>query len=166
MQNSRDYSTSIQLQRRASTEPWDPFAVNPVRRSLAAFILCTAAFVVPMALFPSNLEALSMVLFGWLAAIGMVMSFPIFLISLIELGWNSVSQRVHPSIDVLDLTPRVRNLLRRYGYHTIESVDRTHDDVFLLLSNFDPKALHEVRRAISVWKYLRWQEAGFPADWV
>ncbi len=166
MQHSRNYSTSLQLKQRAATEPWDPFAINPIRRSLASFAVCTAAFVVPMAFFPSNLEALSMVLFGWLAAIGMVMCFPIFLISVIELAWIRVSQRVHPSVDVLDLSPRVRHLLRRYGYDTIESVDCTHDDVFLLLSNFDPKALHEVRRAISIWKYLRWQEAGFPADWV
>lgn len=144
---------------------WDPFAVNPVRRSFVSFVTCTAAFILPMAVLPANLEALTMVLFGWLAAIGMVLSFPILLISLAETGWSYVSHRVHPSVDVLELSPRVRNLLRRYGYQTIDSVDRTSDDAFLMLSNFDPKALHEIRRAINLWKYRRWQEAGFPAGW-
>jgi len=106
-----------------------------------------------------------MVLVGWLAAIGMVLSFPILLMSLIELGWTTVSRRIHPSVDVLDLSPRVRNLLCRYGYQTIINVERTSDDAFLMLSNFDPKALREVRRAISLWRYRRWQEAGYPAGW-
>lgn len=165
MRNSRHYTTTLQLQRRAATAPWDPFAVNPVRRSLAAFIICASAFILPMALLPANLEALAMVLFGWLAAIGMVLTFPILLISLIEAAWTYVSHRVHPSIDQLDLSPRVRNLLNRYGYRTIDSIDRTGDEAFLMLSNFDPKALHEVRRAASIWNYRRWQDAGFPSDW-
>jgi hypothetical protein len=33
----------------------------------------------------------------------------------------------------------------------------------MLLPNMDPRALHEIRRAINIWKYQRWQEAGFPA---
>jgi hypothetical protein len=59
----------------------------------------------------------------------------------------------------------VRNLLRRYGYESIDHVDQTSDDAFLLLTNFDPMAVRELRRAISLWKYRRWQDAGFPADW-
>ena len=106
-----------------------------------------------------------MVLVGWLAAIVMVLTFPIFLISLIEMAWAYVAGRMYPSVDLLDVSPRVRNLLNRYGYRTIDSVDRTSDDAFLMLTNFDPKALREVRRASSVWHYRRWQDAGFPADW-
>jgi hypothetical protein len=155
----------MQLRRRAATAPWDPFAVNPVRRSFAAFVICSAAFIVPMAAFPENLEALTMVMFGWLAAIGMVLTFPIFLMSLAELAWAQVARRLYPSVDLLDVSPRVRNLLNRYGFRTIEGVDRTSDDAFLMLTNFDPKALHELRRAISIWKYRRWQDAGFPASW-
>ncbi len=165
MHSSRNYSTTLELQRRAATAPWDPFVVNPIRRSFAAFVLCTLAFVVPMALLPTDWAAVAMVLFGWLAAIGTVLTFPILLISIIEWGWTCVSHRVHPSVELLDLSPRVRNLLHRYGYCTIDGIDHTSDDAFLMLSNFDPKALHEVRRAISIWKYRRWQDAGFPADW-
>ncbi len=165
MNSSRHYST-MQLQRRVGNQPWDPFAINPVRRSLASFIVCAAVFIVPMALFPQNLEALTMVLFGWLAAIGMVMCFPIFLISVVELGWTHLSRRMYPSVDLLDVSPRVSNLLNRYGFRTIDSVDRCSDDGFLMLTNFDPKALHELRRAVSIWKYRRWQDAGFPAEWV
>ncbi len=107
-----------------------------------------------------------MVLFGWLAAIGMVLCFPVLLMSVAELAWKQISRRMYPSVDLLDLSPRVRNLLNRYGFRTIDSVDRCSDDGFLMLTNFDPKALHELRRAVSVWKYRRWQDAGFPADWV
>ena len=142
MDTSRHYSTSLQLQRGAGTQPWDPFAVNPVRRSLATFIFCSAAFIGPMAVFPPNLEAMAMVLFGWLAAIGMVLSFPILLMSLAELGWKHLARRLYPSVDLLDVSPRVRNLLNRYGFRTIDSVDRCSDDGFLMLTNFDPKALH------------------------
>ena len=165
MHSNKDYSTTLRLQQHAATAPWDPFAVNPVRRSLAAFIVSTSAFILPMVLFPASLEAMSMVLFGWLAAIGMVLTFPIFLMSVIEMVWDNVARRMYPSVDLLDVSPRVRNLLNRYGYRTIESVDQTSDDAFLMLTNFDPKALREVRRAISVWQYRRWQDAGFPADW-
>ncbi len=166
MHTSHQYSTTMKMQRQAGTQPWDPFAVNPVRRSLIAFIICSAAFIVPMAFFPQNLEAMSMVLFGWLAAIGMVLCFPVFLMSVAELAWKQIARRLYPSVDLLDLNPRVRNLLNRYGFRTIDSVDRCSDDGFLMLTNFDPKALHELRRAVSVWKYRRWQDAGFPADWV
>lgn len=166
MHTYRNYSATLQLQRRAAAAPWDPFAINPVRRSLAAFTIFTAAFILPMAVLPVDLEALTMVLFGWLAAIGMVLTFPVLVMSLIELGWTRIARRLYPSIDLLEISPRVRNLLNRYGFRTIDSVERTSDDAFLMLTNFDPRALRELRRAISIWKYRRWQDAGFPANWM
>jgi hypothetical protein len=27
----------------------------------------------------------------------------------------------------------------------------------------DARGVHEIRRAVNLWKYQRWQEAGFPA---
>jgi hypothetical protein len=33
----------------------------------------------------------------------------------------------------------------------------------MLLSNMDHRGLREIRRAITLWKYRRWQEQGFPA---
>ncbi len=147
------------------TLAWDPFASNPIMRSLATFVISAALVIVPMALLDTQLEALLMVSFGWLAIVAMVFSLPVLLISLIEAGWTKLSRRIHPSLDQLDLSPRVRNLLRRYGYESIDHVDQTSDDTFLLLTNFDPMAVRELRRAISIWKYRRWQDAGFPADW-
>jgi len=143
---------------------WDPFAVNPIGRSLATFVVSTLALVVPIALLSPDLEALMMLSYGWLAIIGMVFSLPVLLISVCEALWNAVSRRIHPSLDLLDLSPRVRNLLRRYGYSSIDSVDTTSDDAFLMLTNFDPLAVRELRRAINLWKYRRWQDAGFPPD--
>ena len=44
---------------------------------------------------------------------------------------------------------------------TIASVEQTPDTTMLLLSNMDQRALHEIRRGISLWRYRRWQERGF-----
>jgi hypothetical protein len=38
------------------------------------------------------------------------------------------------------------------------------DAMLLLLSNMDARGVHEIRRAIAVWKYRRWQEKGFPVS--
>ena len=157
-------STTYQPYRGSASIAWDPFAVNPIGRSLATFVVSTIAVVVPIALFSPRLEALTMISFGWAGIIGMVFSLPTLMISLCEALWNAISRRIHPSIDLLDLSPRVRNLLRRYGYTSIDSVDQTSDDALLMLTNFDPLAVRELRRAISIWKYLRWQNAGFPAN--
>lgn len=165
MQSRQSYSNALELQRSATMSSWDPFAVNPVRRSLAVFVVCAMGFLVPMTLFPSDLEATTMVLFGWLAAVGMILALPIFLMSFAELAWKEIGRRIHPSVDLLDISPRVRNLLSRYGFRDIDSVERTPDVVFLMLSNFDSRALHELRRATNLWRYRRWQEAGFPTDW-
>lgn len=165
MQSRQNYPNALQLQRRATMTSWDPFAINPVRRSLIVFIVCAMGFIVPMTVFPPGLEATTMVLFGWMAAVGMVLALPVFLMSSAEWAWKEIDRRIHPSVDLLDVSPRVRNLLNRYGFRDIDNVDRTPDDVFLMLSNFDPKALHELRRAVNLWRYRRWQEAGFPADW-
>jgi hypothetical protein len=143
---------------------WDPFAVNPIGRSLATFVISFLVVAVPIKLLNSQLEALMMVTFGWMAIIVMVFSFPVLLISLCEALYTAISRRVHPSVDLLELSPRVRNLLRRYGYTSIDSVDETSDDALLMLTNFDPLAVRELRRAISLWKYRRWQDAGFPAN--
>jgi DNA-directed RNA polymerase alpha subunit len=70
---------------------------------------------------------------------------------------------VRPTIELLELPPRVEHVLSRHGYETIESVDQTPDDGLLLLSNMDARSVREIRRAITLWKYRRWQENGFAA---
>jgi hypothetical protein len=101
---------------------------------------------------------------GWVAMAVMVISLPVLLMCLVELLWKRITARLRPSVDELELSVRTSNLLRRHGFSTIASIDRTSDSSLLVLSNFDPRAVQEVRRAISLWKYRKWQDAGFPSD--
>jgi hypothetical protein len=152
----------IKLQRSA-LQPFDPFMVNPLRRSLIAIAVSGAIVVGPPLFLSADHAALVLVSVGWLAMAVLVLSLPVLLIALVEQLYRAVSRRIHPSVDDLELSPRVRNLLRRHDFSTIASLDRTSDASLLLLSNFDARAVQEVRRAVSLWKYRRWQEAGFPA---
>lgn len=140
----------------------DPFAVNPVRRSFG--LSAISALVVFLPLWLGGAVATTVMLsVGWLAVTGLVIGLPILLWSLAEEGWRLVGARLHPTVDRLDLSPRVVHVLRRHGYATIAAVDEADDAALLLLSNMDPRGLREARRAISLWKYRRWQERGFPA---
>jgi len=143
----------------------DPFAVNPVRRSLALVAVCTMVIVVPWLIGDDALTTV-MVSVGWLAVTGLVMGIPILLWSLAEVGVVEVQSRRHPPIDHLAISPRVLHILHRHGYSTIVSVDTASDASLLLLSNMDGRGLREVRRAVAVWRYQRWQERGFPVEGV
>ena len=146
----------------ASSDVVDPFAVNPIRRSFA--VVVTSALIVFGPLLIGGAVATTVLLaVGWLAATGLVMGTPILIWSLAEEGWRLLDRRLRPSVDLLDLSPRVAHILLRHGYESIEAVDRVPDATLLLLSNMDNRGLREVRRAISLWKYRRWQEQGFPA---
>lgn len=140
----------------------DIFAVNPLRRSAAISLGSWAVLIVPAAFMSGDLQALVLIGFGWLAAAGIVFVTPIFFWSAIEAAWHAYRRRKHPGIEELDIGQRAYNLLTRHGYETIERVDRTPDSSMLLLSNMDPRTLQQVRRAINIWKYQRWQERGFP----
>jgi hypothetical protein len=70
---------------------------------------------------------------------------------------------MHPGIELLGLSPRVEHILARHGILTIREVDAMDDQSLLLLSNMDQRGAREVRRAVSIWKYRRWQESGFTA---
>lgn len=142
----------------------DLFAVNPLRRSLTIVGFCTAMLVGPAYLLEGEARALFLIGGGWLAVTGIIMCLPIVIWCLIEEAWRYVRRRMTPPIEDLDLSPRAFNLLRRHGFESIESVDRTADSSLALLSNMDARAIREIRRAISIWKYRRWQERGFPAD--
>lgn len=141
----------------------DIFSVNPLRRSAAITGGSWAVVLVPILFLHGELQAAILIGLGWLAAAGIVFVTPIFFWSLAEAGWQRVRWRISPTIDDLDLSPRAYNLLRRHGFETISSVELTSDVSLMLLSNMDARALREIRRAISIWKYRRWQEAGFPA---
>jgi hypothetical protein len=142
----------------------DVFAINPIRRSFAISAVCWAIVLVPIFLLEGDVQASILIGLGWLAAAGIVFVTPIFFWSLAEAAWSRIRWRVSPTIEDLDLSPRAYNLLRRHGFDTISSVELTPDVSLMLLPNMDARALHEIRRAINLWKYLRWQEAGFPAE--
>lgn len=142
----------------------DLFAVNPLRRSLTIVGVCLAMLLGPAYLLEGDTRALFLIGGGWLAATGIIMCTPIVIWCLVEEAWRFVSRRINPPIEELDLSPRAYNLLRRHGFESIESVIQTPDASLALLSNMDARAIREIRRAVSIWKYRRWQERGFPAD--
>jgi hypothetical protein len=142
----------------------DLFAVNALRRSAWIVSISWAMILIPALLLEGSLQALLLIAFGWIAATGIVMCTPIFIWCVAEEAWKVVRRRLDPPIEALDLSPRAYNLLRRHGYETIESVDAAPDSTLALLSNMDARAIREIRRAVSIWRYQRWQERGFPAD--
>lgn len=147
----------------AGTTVSDPFSVDPVRRSGTVVAVCLA-IVVSAAITGDDLGTAILLSVGWIAAIGLVFCVPILIWSAIEEGIAIVRRRIHPPLEELDLPPRVLHILHRHGFETIVAVDRVDDVHLLTLSNLDARDLHQIRRAISLWKYARWQERGFPAS--
>lgn len=139
----------------------DPFADQPVRRSAGLVAVSTLIVFAPL-LIGGPLGTTILLTAGWLGLTGLVMGLPILVWSLAEEGWNILQRRLHPPIDTLDISPRVAHILFRHGYEAIRDVDLTSDDALMCLSNMDARGLHEVRRAVNLWKYRRWQEQGFP----
>lgn len=140
----------------------DPFAVNPVRRSFGVVTVCLILLVAPW--FISEQAGTTMMLtVGWLAATGLVMGFPILIWCSTEELIRRLRRRLYPTIGLLELSPRIEHVLTRHGFVTIAEVDQTPDEGLLLLSNMDTRGVREIRRAITLWKYRRWQESGFTA---
>jgi hypothetical protein len=140
----------------------DPFAINPIRRSFTLVSVCSLVVFGPI-LVSGDFAMTVMVSVGWLALTGLVMGLPILVWSLVEEGWRLLQRRIHPTVEQLALSPRVAHILVRHGLAAIDDVDQASDATLLLLSNMDARGLREVRRAINLWKYRRWQEEGFPA---
>lgn len=140
----------------------DPFAINPVRRSLGVVLVSALVVFGPLAV-GGAVATTAMLAVGWLGVTGLVMGTPILVWSAAEESWRRVDRRFHPGVDQLGLSARVEHVLVRHGYESIDEVDRETDAGLLLLSNLDARGLREVRRAISLWKYRRWQDQGFPA---
>ena len=161
---SRESNQTTFMLRSAGGDCNDIFAVNPLRRSAWIVAISWAMLLVPIFFLKGDIQALTLIAAGWIAATGIIMVTPILIWCLIEEGWKLVRRRISPSIDALDLSPRAYNLLRRHGFESIAGVDATPDSSLMLLSNMDARALREIRRAISIWRYQRWQERGFPAD--
>jgi len=156
------YSSAMMT--RSYTDANDLFATNPLRRSAWIVGVSWAMVLVPYFLPHGEYRAIALVGGGWLAATGIIMCTPILVWCLVEELVKVVRRRVNPPIEELSLSPRAYNLLRRHGLETIASVETLPDGSMLLLSNMDARALREIRRSISLWRYRQWQERGFPAD--
>lgn len=139
----------------------DLFAINPIRRSLGTIVACALMIILPLVLLRGEAQLAVEIVTGWFGLIGLLICTPILLWSLGEEGWRLLERRIWPTIEELDLSPRAHNLLRRHGFVTIVSVERAPDTTLLLLSNMDSRAVQEIRRGISIWRYRRWQERGF-----
>lgn len=141
----------------------DPFGVNPIRRSLIGAVVSLATITLP---FYISDEAGSSVMLsvGWLAIAVLVFSIPILLWSIGEWISLEISHRLHPPVDDLELSIRLTHILHRHGVHTIRGVDRENDATLMLMANMEPHDVDIIRRAVSLWHYRRWQEAGFPAS--
>ena len=140
----------------------DPFAINPIRRSFAV-VAVTSAVLLSGFVLDDETTMIVMVTVGWAAISALLLTFPILVWSLVEASVRRVRRRVSPPVGELGLSARVEHVLLRHGFETIRQIHETDDESLLLLSNMDRRGLHEVRRAISLWHYRRWQAAGFPA---
>jgi len=156
--------------RSPALEPWgsparvshpDPFAVNPIRRSAVLVAGGGAAFFGPLAA-GGEAGAAVLLIGGWLGLLGLAIGLPVLGLSLVEWGCLAVHRRLRPGVEELAISPRLRHVLTRHGYDTILAVDRAPDAALLLLSNLTARDLRELRRAVSLWQYQRWQEQGFP----
>ena len=139
----------------------DLFAINPIRRSFGTIVVCLLLIGLPLLLLQGDAQMAVEIVAGWFGLTGLIICTPILLWSLGEEGWRLLERRLWPTIEDLELSPRAYNLLRRHGFVTIASVDRATDTSLLLLSNMDNRALQEIRRGVSLWRYRRWQERGF-----
>jgi hypothetical protein len=137
------------------------FAINPIRRALATILVSLTLIAAPQALPGGNVRTVLQLLTVWFGATSIIMCVPILIWCSVEEAWRWLQRRLWPAIDQLDLSPRAHSLLRRHGFITISSVERASDSTLLLLSNMDTRTVHEIRRSINVWRYLRWQERGF-----
>jgi hypothetical protein len=144
--------------------PSNLFAVNPLRRSFIVAAACWLTLIVPITLLHGEWQAMILIGAGWIAVTGAIFVTPLFVWCLVERGWEIWFRHRCPTVEQLELTPRALNLLARHGYTTIAQLDRASDESLLMLSNMDTRTVREIRRAVSIWKYLRWQARGFPVD--
>jgi hypothetical protein len=140
----------------------DPFATDPIRRSFIAVVGSLCVLIVPW-IFGRQFGETALLTIGWLALTIFILSLPVLFWGLGEAAVALLLHRCHPTVDQLSLSPRVLHILERHGFSTIDMVEHAPDQALLMLSNMDQRGVQEVRRAIAIWKYRRWQDRGFPA---
>lgn len=154
-----EFRSRVTLQ---SNQFHDPFGVNPIRRSVVAGLASLALITAPF-LISEEVGATFMLSIGWLALAVLVFCIPIFLCSLGEAIVRAVTNRIYPPVSELDLPERVISILERHGVRTVRAAEQLDPAAFHLMANMTPRDADAVIRAINLWRYRRWQEAGFPA---
>lgn len=161
--SARAYIGEFRSRVAAQPNQWqDPFHTNPIRRSLTGAAIGLAVIVLPF-LVSEELGATIMLAVGWLALAMVVFCLPILVWSLIEELVRRTTSRIHPPVSELDLPERVIHILQRHGVQTVRAAERLDPAAFHLMANMGPRDAEAVGRAIRLWRYRRWQEAGFPA---
>lgn len=140
----------------------DPFSVNPIRRSLVAVTGSLGIITVPF-LISESVGATVMLSVGWLAMAVLVFSLPVLIWATGEEMVAALRRRLHPPVSELDLPERIVHILQRHGVGTIRAAESLDEASLLLMANFTSRDAKAVERALSLWRYRRWQDAGFPA---
>jgi hypothetical protein len=160
--SARAYIGEFRSRVAAHPNQWqDPFTINPIRRSLVGASVGFAVVVGPF-LVSEELGATVMLAVGWLALAMIVFCLPILIWSIAEEAVRRLTSRVYPPVSELELPARVIHILQRHGVRTIRAAERLDPAAFHLMANMAPRDADAVRRAIRLWRYRRWQEAGFP----
>ena len=81
----------------------------------------------------------------------------------VQLQQRTSLRAVHDLTGELDLPERVVHILQRHGVRTVRAAEQLDPAAFHLMANMAPRDIEAVARAIRLWRYRRWQEAGFPA---
>ncbi len=161
--SARAYIGEFRSRVAAQPNQWqDPFSTNPIRRSLAGAAIGLGVIVLPF-LISEDVGATVMLAVGWMAMAMVVFCLPILVWSLVEALVRRATRRLHPPVSELELPARVVHILQRHGIRTIRAAEQLDPAAFHLMANLAPRDIEAVGRAIRLWRYRRWQEAGFPA---
>lgn len=155
-----EYRTKIAVQ---TNQVPGPFGVNPIRRSFIGATVSLTLITTPF-LISEQAGASVMLSVGWIALAVVIFCVPVFLMSVGEELVRIVTHRVHPPVSDLDLSERVVHILQRHGVHTIQAAQRLDPASLHLMANMGSRDVQAVHRALNLWHYRRWQDAGFPAE--
>jgi hypothetical protein len=84
----------------------DLFAVDPIRCSAGAIVVCAALIALPLLVLHGDTQRAVGLLTSWIGLTGLILCIPILSISLLEEGWQRPQRRIWPTIDQLELPPR------------------------------------------------------------
>jgi hypothetical protein len=161
--SARSYTSEFRARVAIRSDPvHDPFSINPIRRSLVAVVGSLGIITLPF-LVSEGTGTTVMLSVGWLAMAVLVFSLPVLIWATAEELVAALRRKVHPPISDLDLPQRIVHILQRHGVRTIRAAESLDEASLLLMSNLTPRDAQAVGRALSLWRYRRWQDAGFPA---